>query len=1310
MTFPRHAQPSADPRRDARRLAPRALVTLSLVLAMCAPALAVTTFDDSVTPDVIFGSGNSNGSFTVDRAGGAELGLRAKIPFTGVIHSNGDGTYSYSLAELLAANPSQRWNFDWAVNTDELAPAGTGTKIDDLTYLLQIDFDPGAGTEFLSFDPITPSVAAPFYDHSIGDHTTANGGGAEAGDAPTYVGLIAANNVLQQSWRHAFFSPPPLPLPPYDPTIPGVYDVVLSAFAPGPTLVASTSIQVVIIDPCDERYVATTGSDAGNDCLRAAEPCATIEHAIDEVCPAGGTINVAAGSYAEGPQLVIDKDISIVGAGCGATVITPTADTSSSGDARGWFLVPSSPGSTFSMSDVTLDGTGFKIWQAIRNIGSGGTFDGVCFTEIKFDESGPSYAGTAMAAFGSGPVDVSNSTFDEIGRIGILYFGTGVSGSVFSGNTYAGKGVGDFLDYMLDISAGAVLQVTGNTVSGNRGVASVDSSTSAGILVSTFFGAGTAALIDLNLIEDNTSGIAIGFDASDTATSTVTCNEIMDNDFGITVIGVDGSATTANDNTITGNATDGIEGSALVGGSVDATSNWWGCAAGPGGGGCDTVTVNVDASSPLGAAPVCVLCVPPASTTDLYVDDGGNDFAGFNDCRTAGIPCATIQHAVDIACDGNTINVAAGSYTEQVLVAGKSVSLVGAGKATTTIEAPVKASRVDEMADHGFGIRTYDYQVGVFGTGSETVNISGFTLDGNLDAKISGPGTFRSQQLTFFNASGTIEENSLIDWQDAGSFGVQGVATLVIGSLTAQTVVVSDNMVSGYQKGGIVAFGSGPVVVTIEDNMVTGAGPITTTAQNGIQISNGAGGSIIGNQVADNNYTPASFCSAGILVFEDGITVRNNVLTGSLCDLLAQSDDNTIEGNQIPAALSFPFSVLGSGNTVTGNLVDSSPFDGMYFDGINNTITCNRVVNNGGAGIYFDSTASFGTTAGTPNTVNMNSIAGNAAGMDASVVLAPPDIDATGNWWGAADGPSDAGGSGATGSGDSVTVNVDFSAFATSVPACVSCTADVDCDNGVACDGVETCNLGTNMCESGTPVVCPTTQCMTGVCLEPSGTCEIVLDGTVCSATPDTCTLDDTCQAGVCVDGGGGDTDADTVCDADDNCPGDPNTLQGDFDNDSVGDVCDDDDVAGFSLRRLKMQASEPGLGRYSAKGEIDATPTPNLLADVDLNGITVIVENQLGLVASFTFTGADCLSLNNKLKCRNGATGSKFNLAKRSAPLFFRVTATVKKQTFTQPLAVDEAYVVRLQTPVDLLDRRDEMMGCADVSGGRTLRCKDIP
>lgn len=281
----------------------------------------------------------------------------------------------------------------------------------------------------------------------------------------------------------------------------------------------------------------------------AADPFCTIQEGVAHA-NAGDTVSVAAGTYVEAGQIVIDKDLTVSGAGMGSTVVMTDSNTGNNGDARGWILVNS--GVEFHLSGLTLDGDGHLIWQAIRSLGSG-SVDGVHFTNIKYQVSGSPYAGTGIAAFGTGPVDVSNSMFDEIGRIGLQYFGSGVSGSTADGNTFVGKGPGDWLDYGIEVSNGAAITATNNDISGNRGVASSDGSSSAGFLVTTFFGPGTAALIEDNDISDNSTGIFVGFDGSDTSAVEAHQNNITGNDFGI--------FTTAP--------------------NVDATCNWWGDESGP---------------------------------------------------------------------------------------------------------------------------------------------------------------------------------------------------------------------------------------------------------------------------------------------------------------------------------------------------------------------------------------------------------------------------------------------------------------------------------------------------------------------------------------------------------------------------------------------------------------------------------------------------------------------------------------------------------------------------------------------------------
>ena len=61
------------------------------------------------------------------------------------------------------------------------------------------------------------------------------------------------------------------------------------------------------------RYVAPSGDDMGNECSVATNPCRTIGHAILSSY-GGDTIVAAAGAYDEG-NLLIDKDLTVQGAG-----------------------------------------------------------------------------------------------------------------------------------------------------------------------------------------------------------------------------------------------------------------------------------------------------------------------------------------------------------------------------------------------------------------------------------------------------------------------------------------------------------------------------------------------------------------------------------------------------------------------------------------------------------------------------------------------------------------------------------------------------------------------------------------------------------------------------------------------------------------------------------------------------------------------------------------------------------------------------------------------------------------------------------
>lgn len=305
---------------------------------------------------------------------------------------------------------------------------------------------------------------------------------------------------------------------------------------------------------------------AGPNCNVSTTAYPTVQAAVaDSSC---STIKVAPGTHTEAGQIVINRNLSIVGANKNTTIIRTSTDTTGAylDDSSAWILVNS--GFTFNLSGVTLNGGGMKITNAILSHGSG-TIDGNIIKNIAFEQSGPAYNGAGIALYGAN-MKVSNNDFSDIGREGV--FTALSSTATIKDNTYTGKGTGNWLDYAFEVGHNSTASITGNTVSANTGVATVDGSTSAGILVSTYYdvtGTASGATITKNTITGNTEGIAVG--ASPT----------------------DASVVVAHNNDVSGNSTNGVS---STNAHVNATCNWWGAANGPssvGSGSGDHVTANV---------------------------------------------------------------------------------------------------------------------------------------------------------------------------------------------------------------------------------------------------------------------------------------------------------------------------------------------------------------------------------------------------------------------------------------------------------------------------------------------------------------------------------------------------------------------------------------------------------------------------------------------------------------------------------------------------------------------------------------------
>jgi len=96
------------------------------------------------------------------------------------------------------------------------------------------------------------------------------------------------------------------------------------------------------------------------------------------------------------------------------------------------------------------------------------------------------------------------------------------------------------------------------------------------------------------------------------------------------------------------------------------------------------------------------------------------------------------------------------------------------------------------------------------------------------------------------------------------------------------------------------------------------------------------------------------------------------------------------------------------------------------------------------------------------------------------------------------------------------------------------CAIDPDCDDGLYCNGTETCQAG--VCKPGTPVECSGLgdQCNSGICDETLDQCVVQPkpDGTACDDGL-YCNTGETCQTGVCSGGSARTCDDSNTCTAD---------------------------------------------------------------------------------------------------------------------------------------------------------------------------------
>lgn len=227
----------------------------------------------------------------------------------------------------------------------------------------------------------------------------------------------------------------------------------------------------------------------------------------------------------------------------------------------------------------------------------------------------------------------------------------------------------------------------------------------------------------------------------------------------------------------------------------------------------------------------------------------------------------TIQSAVnDAGC--STINVAPGSYDEQVTVTRSNLTITGAGQDVTTIRPTTVTANTSSLFS-GAPIAAI-----VLVDGATGVTLEELTVDGSVAAPNACAPTYIG---VFFRAgSGAISETHVTNIFNPAVAGCQGFLGIFVQSGNGgpgrnASVVIDGNTVDNYGKNGITTNEPG-TFVTVSNNTVIGRGQLALgdAAQNGVQLGNGAHGKVTNNTISNNYYVPPSYVACGILLYSAG--------------------------------------------------------------------------------------------------------------------------------------------------------------------------------------------------------------------------------------------------------------------------------------------------------------------------------------------------------------------------------------------------------------------------------------------------------
>ncbi len=322
----------------------------------------------------------------------------------------------------------------------------------------------------------------------------------------------------------------------------------------------------------------------------------------------------------------------------------------------------------------------------------------------------------------------------------------------------------------------------------------------------------------------------------------------------------------------------------------------------------------------------------------------------------AGATFTTVGAAIQAASAGDTIQICAGTYPERLAIMGKALSLVGAGAATTIIDAGAAgtALTIEQTGGAGVTVTGLTFTNGATATEGGGVRCVSSTLQLRDSAVVAnratggGGGLYTS--LCAVDISGTRFEQN-----DGGPTGGGAALTASTGTVRANQFINN----TGVNGAGLATAG-GTVVIDGNELRLNRAG------LRGGGLYHMSEGTVTGNQVVDNvaGWTGGGVHTVGYSFLFEGNTVRGNSSENDGGGIYVHQGAPTFRANTIAANTSNDdgggLRMFESAGLVEANIIENNRAGdaggGVRISHVACTVVNNIVRNNtaGGTGGGYD--------------------------------------------------------------------------------------------------------------------------------------------------------------------------------------------------------------------------------------------------------------------------------------------------------------------------------------------------------------------